>query len=212
MKEYVRLTYLPSGAKRRRTVWAVVIRRGPKRVVYSECSEEGETVFDGGVKDGLPVEQRRLILATPEEVRECPARMNNKYALLEVVTYTAVFLYPGDHTKLVDWWQTVVGIPLLSKPDAHHMTIKFDPSEDEVHALPMAEVADFKVVGWAADERGQAVLVVPTGVSSANRHPHITMSCAPGTLPMYSNELLARGHTPADGPTLSGIIEVRAAV
>ncbi len=53
--------------------------------MYNECTEEGDTTFDGGTKDGLPVEQTRLIIATPAEVKERPARMSPKYALLEVV-------------------------------------------------------------------------------------------------------------------------------
>ncbi len=52
--------------------------------MYRECSAEGDTVFDGGMKNGLPVEQHRLIIATPQEVMEKPAHMNLKYALLEV--------------------------------------------------------------------------------------------------------------------------------
>lgn len=78
------MTYKPAGGERRRTVWAVVVRRTPARVMYRECSAEGDTVFDGGMKNGLPVEQHRLIIATPQEVMEKPAHMNLKYALLEV--------------------------------------------------------------------------------------------------------------------------------
>jgi hypothetical protein len=85
LKEYVRLSFAPAG-KRRRSVWAVVLSRKPGTVTYAECTEEGDTTFDGGTKDGLPVEQRRLIIATPSEVRERPARMNLKYASLEIVT------------------------------------------------------------------------------------------------------------------------------
>jgi hypothetical protein len=85
MKEYVRLTYKPAGASRRRTVWAVVVRRTPERVTYLQCDEEGETTRDGGTLDGKPVERTHLIICTPAEVTEKPARMNNVYAMLEVV-------------------------------------------------------------------------------------------------------------------------------
>lgn len=84
-KEYVRITFKPAGAKRTRTVWAYVVRRNPDRVTYREVTEDGEDTYDGGTKDGIPVEQRRLIVATPPEVRERPARMNVHYAMLEVV-------------------------------------------------------------------------------------------------------------------------------
>lgn len=83
-KEYVRLTYKPAEG-RKRTVWAVVVRRTAERVTYLQCDEEGETVHAAGTKDGLPVERKHLIVATPAEVTEKPARINPKYALLEVV-------------------------------------------------------------------------------------------------------------------------------
>ena len=83
-KEYVRLTYLPAGARRRRTVWAVVVSRKPERVTYLECDQEGETTHAVGTKDGLPVERQHIIIATPQEVRERPAHMDLKYAMLAV--------------------------------------------------------------------------------------------------------------------------------
>ena len=125
------------------------------------------------------------------------------------VTYTGVFLDAPSHTKLVRWWNSAVGIPLHSTPEADHMTIKFEPTEKEVTTLPLGEKTSLKVVGWASDDKGQAVLVVPHGVVSANAYPHVTMSCAPGTQPVYSNELLSRGFTRVNGPTLTGTIEAR---
>ena len=83
-KEYVRLTFKPAGARRRRTVWALVVRRTSERVTYLQCDEEGETTYDGGMKDGVPVEQHRLIIATPAEVKERPAHMDNLYAMLMI--------------------------------------------------------------------------------------------------------------------------------
>ena len=83
-REYVRLTYTPGGAARARTVWAYVVRRSAGRVMYREVNVEGDDTFDGGMKDGVQVEQQRLIVATPTEVKERPARMNRHYAMLEI--------------------------------------------------------------------------------------------------------------------------------
>ena len=82
-KEYVRLTYLPHGDQaRRKTVWAVVLRRASSRITYLECDKEGDTERE--VKPG--VVQKRMIIAAPQDVSERPAKMNLKYAELEVVS------------------------------------------------------------------------------------------------------------------------------
>lgn len=88
-KEYVRLTFthLPEGATRRRAVWAIVVKRGPKFTTYKEVNREGEETFETGEvdADGIKIEQVRLILATPCDVTERPAQMNLRYAELEEV-------------------------------------------------------------------------------------------------------------------------------
>lgn len=83
-REYVRLIYKPAGAERKRTVWAYVVKRDSWRVIYREVTSEGDDTFDGGMQDGLPVVQQKLIIATPAEVRERPAWLNPKYAMLEL--------------------------------------------------------------------------------------------------------------------------------
>ena len=124
-------------------------------------------------------------------------------------TYTGVFLDHASHERLVSWWDEHVKVPLHAKTFAHHMTIKFRPTAEEIEALPLGEQATLHVVGWAADDKGQAVLVAPQGIESVKQHPHITMACAPGTSPVYSNDLLAHGVTHVSGPTLTGTIEAR---
>jgi hypothetical protein len=76
---------------------------------------------------------------------------------------------------------------------AHHMTIAFKPTEDEVSGLPLGQLIKLRVVGYAEDEFGQAVAVDPMGVLSKNAVPHITISVDKKS-PVYSNELLARGY------------------
>lgn len=81
LKEYVRLSFLPAGAKRRRSVWALVMSRKPNLVTYREVSREGDEDFE--VAGGIV--QQRIIIARPFEVVEKPAKINLTYAELEVV-------------------------------------------------------------------------------------------------------------------------------
>jgi hypothetical protein len=111
--------------------------------------------------------------------------------------YTGAFLTPLGIEELRNWWKATVKEELLDNLFMHHMTIKYRPSEEEVVSLPIGESVKLKVVGYASDERGQAVLV--SGASSSNEHPHITVSTAtnPDTdkkiSPAYSKELLGKG-------------------
>lgn len=122
-------------------------------------------------------------------------------------TYTAIFLDDESKRKLLSWWKSEV-MQVLPVIFADHMTIKFRPSEAEVAKLALGEEATIHVIGWAADERGQAVLV-RSDVPSANQNPHITVATAKGTSPVYSNKLLGQGHTNVSGPTLRGVIDYR---
>lgn len=77
---YVRITFLPHGAKRRRTTWAIKLRESEGFLSYLACDRTGEV--EKGI-DGNTV-QREVILTSPAEVVERPARMNLKYAELEL--------------------------------------------------------------------------------------------------------------------------------
>jgi hypothetical protein len=85
------------------------------------------------------------------------------------------------------------------------MTVQFGPSEEDVAATPIGEPGTLRVVGIAADEKGQAVLVEPS-YPSTNPMPHVTVAVAEGVKPVYSNELLKRGYEEVDGPLLTGTI------
>jgi hypothetical protein len=122
-------------------------------------------------------------------------------------TYTAIFLDGESKRKLLSWWKSEVG-EVLPVTYADHMTIRFKPPEEEVAKLALGEEATLQVIGWAADENGQAVLV-KSDVPSTNKNPHITVATAKGTSPVYSNKLLDRGHTKVSGPTLRGVIDYR---
>ena len=117
--------------------------------------------------------------------------------------YTAAFLTPASAEELANWWASTVKDDLLDKRFMHHMTIKFRPDAEEVIALPIdGSEVELQVVGYASDDKGQAVLV--SGVESSNDNPHITVSTAEGVSPVYSNELLSSGlvEEVATGPVL----------
>jgi hypothetical protein len=119
--------------------------------------------------------------------------------------YCAMFLDSDSRHKLLAWWMKHVEVPLHLDVKIHHMTIKFEPQGMDCLFCDMDEQKTIKVIGWAADERGQAVLVdIGDNLICYNDHPHVTMAVAEGTSAAYSNALLARGHTPIDGPTLTG--------
>lgn len=121
--------------------------------------------------------------------------------------YAAIFLDAGSQKRLILWWNSAVGIPLLRDLKAHHMTLKFNPSHEDIDSFPLGEPGVMKVIGYAADEKGQAVLV-RSSVQSHNQHPHVTLAVASGVSAAYSNDLLAQGYNPVNGPRLSGIVEV----
>ena len=101
------------------------------------------------------------------------------------VLYVGVFLQKTDRERL-----------LLAVPPRHetvhadHLTLIFRPSKDEFSNYVLGVEQQFLVVGEVFDEKGQAVLV--TGVDSKNAYPHITISTAIGTKPVYSNELFVK--------------------
>lgn len=120
--------------------------------------------------------------------------------------YAAIVLDESSRESLLSWWESEVGLPLHGNVVAHHMTIRFQPSAEELSAMPIGESAELVVVGWGADSKGQAVKV-ESGVPSSNAIPHITVALSPGTKPVYSNELLRSNINFVNGPTLVGVVK-----
>jgi hypothetical protein len=79
----------------------------------------------------------------------------------------------------------------------HHSTIEFQPFN--LNDLHIGQRVKIKLVGRAYDEKGDALLV--ENPKSKNKYPHITVSCADGVSPVYSNELLERS-------VLQGTLEI----
>jgi len=120
------------------------------------------------------------------------------------VIYTAIFV--DDPVALVQWWRDNVG-PTLENTYAHHMTIHFKPTEDQVESIldKMGEPDSMKIIGIACDDKAQAV-IIQTDTPSNNEHKHITISTAKGIKPFYCNQLAAEATAPLDGPEIQGTI------
>jgi DNA-binding ferritin-like protein len=126
------------------------------------------------------------------------------------VVFTEAIL--DNPKKLLSWWENNVG-ELLSDTSktAHHMTIEYGGNNpgiplERVEQLGVGSPVRLEIIGYAQNDRVQAVLVKPQGVSSTNRYPHITVAVGNGGNPSESNDLLARGYERVKGETLTAKI------
>jgi len=78
--------------------------------------------------------------------------------------------------------------PKHSKVFGHHSTIAFKPIN--LDGIEIGKETVMKIIGRAYDEKGDALLV--ENPKSKNKYPHITLSCAEGVSPVYSNELFEK--------------------
>ncbi len=69
---------------------------------------------------------------------------------------------------------------------AHHLTIAYRP--DSLGSITPGKKRVVKIVGRAFDKKGDVLLV--ECADSEKVYPHITLSCAQGVEPDYSNTLL----------------------
>lgn len=99
--------------------------------------------------------------------------------------YIGVFLNLEQREKLLSCVP-----PKFEKVHADHVTLIFRPTDEDVASFALGSQVEFEIVAEVADDRAQAVLVA--GVASRNKYPHITIATAPGTKPVYSNELLEK--------------------
>lgn len=72
---------------------------------------------------------------------------------------------------------------------AHHATMEFKPTDPKVEPGKKGKV---KVIGRVSDGKADALLI--EGVESSNKHPHITLSVAEGTKPVYSNKMIEQAY------------------
>ena len=90
---------------------------------------------------------------------------------------------------------------------AEHTTLCFQPTpeQDKKWMERLGERVVLTVIGRGVDDRGDALIVDGVERDDAGI-PHITISCADGTKPFYSNELLAKGYEQIWPFTLEGTI------
>ena len=105
--------------------------------------------------------------------------------------YTAIFLSDDSAAALKKLYP-----PRHPNVHAHHVTLIFKPSPENLVLLEpyLEKEVKCEVVGEAFDQRGQAAKVtVPEHLHLNGQVHHVTISCAEGVTPVYSNELLKRG-------------------
>ena len=104
------------------------------------------------------------------------------------VQYLGIFLQGEARARLLTL------VPALhSTVSADHVTLVYQPSLSQLAEAPIGQAVDIRLVSAVHNGCCQcvAVRIESASVASNNRHPHITISTAPGTEAVYSNELLA---------------------
>lgn len=116
-------------------------------------------------------------------------------------SYLGVFLDPSSRSKLVH------AFPYThDKARGDHMTVTREVTPDLMEWI--GKPVRMKVIGYADDDRVQAVVVKPNLDIVEGRIPHITLSHSAGASAKESNDLLGRGWERVNGPTLTGIVDV----
>jgi hypothetical protein len=94
----------------------------------------------------------------------------------------AVELDEKSHDELLNWWNMSVSIPLLPNKIAHHMTIKYNPTKEELDKFLQLVGDDITlcVMGYGSDDKCQAVrvsqLVTDENSQVSNSNSHITVA------------------------------------
>ncbi|MES2224405.1 MAG: hypothetical protein V4478_00285 [Patescibacteria group bacterium] len=99
------------------------------------------------------------------------------------ILYTALFV--DDPAALLAQFP-----PRHAHTFAHHSTNEFKPKDLSNCDIGRKDV--LKIIGRVSDEKGDALLVENT--KTAKKHPHITLSCAEGTRPAYSDEMMEKAY------------------
>lgn len=107
---------------------------------------------------------------------------------MSLPVYIGVFLTPSSRAQLLRDFP-----PVYDNVFADHVTLIFKPKEDDLADYDLGSIVRLKVVGYAQDQKGTAVLVdLPSEIrTSPGQKPHITISTAQGIKPFYSNKLIA---------------------
>lgn len=123
-----------------------------------------------------------------------------------VPVYTAVFLTPKSQ------WKLLSAVP-PTHPRIHgdHVTLHFEPSLEQVRSAEIGKKVSVSVRALCDTGGLQAVAVIlPSGLTSDNKCPHVTLSTDEASAPKLVNDLLeSRATTPLSQPLkLSGMVGV----
>ena len=148
--------------------------------------------------DGASEQERSEVEAQKPDVRRDASK----------ILYTALFV---DNQEAL--LSALGDPPLHTVLFAHHVTLAYQPKQDQVDILRPGTRYTLRVLSRYSDSKGDAVLVeLPAGLRSKNKYPHITLSVVNGTGPVYSNELIEnetkdRVVTHFDPPILLSVTE-----
>jgi hypothetical protein len=117
--------------------------------------------------------------------------------------YLAIFLTPASKRALLKEHP-----PVHEDVHAGHVTLVYEPSDDEIEAFEPGTLVKFRSSGYVADGKGQALTVeLPAPFDGmSNRTPHVTISTATGVDPVYSNTLISKARR-IGGRTYTGIVD-----
>ena len=121
------------------------------------------------------------------------------------VSYVGIFLDSRSQAAL----QKEFGFE-HGKIKNEHITLALRKPSAELLGMVGQTVSGIRVVGYAEDDIGQAVVVdLPPGIPYEKRGlPHVTLSHDESVGPAYSNDLIAKGDIrPVSGITISGVID-----
>jgi hypothetical protein len=120
------------------------------------------------------------------------------------LVYIGIFLDEASRENLLKEFP-----PAFSNIYADHLTVQFRPDPETVEKYKDMYGSRFtlRVTGYVEDDKGQAVVVDPHGMTRGNSIPHITISTNNGVPPSYSNTLLRAGYSKAPHLILHGVLD-----
>lgn len=106
------------------------------------------------------------------------------------IVYIGFFIDEESRKKLLE-----VFPPKHGTVHADHVTLKFKPSDTDIERFELFRKKSglLVVTKEFSDDKGQCVEVVGMPELDHAQTHHITISCADGVKPVYSNELLKSG-------------------
>lgn len=116
--------------------------------------------------------------------------------------YLGVFLTEQAKRQLLQKFP-----PLYDTVHNDHVTLVYKPSAEQIESFVPGERVTIRVIGYAEDEKGQAVTVsLPSGYKKDSGVAHVTLTTAPGVPPVYSNELVHKAK-PVTPFTVEGVTD-----